>query len=105
MRLPHRKLIIVGTAAVVFVAGLWLGIVLTRKPPVMHQGKTVREWVLRIDQGVGNEKQREEARWAIVQIGQPAVPELEEILAWRPRKWRDHLRGWLIRFRFVEPNQ
>jgi len=104
MRLPRRKLIIVGTA-LLLVAGLRLGIVLTRKPPVMHDGKTVREWVLRIDQGVGNENQREEAAWAIVQIGQPAVPELEEILAWRPRKWRDHLRGWLIRFRFVEPNQ
>jgi len=104
MRLPRRKLIMVGTA-LVLAAGLWLGIVLTRKPPVTHNGKTVREWVLRIDMGVGNETQREEASWAIVQIGQPAVPELEEILAWRPRKWRDHLRWWLVEFHIIERDQ
>lgn len=104
MRLARRKLIIMGTA-LVLVAGLGLSIVLTRKPPVTHKGKTVREWVLRIDQHVGNEKQREEASWGIVQIGQPAVPELEEILAWRPRKWRDRLRGWLIRFQVIKPDQ
>jgi len=100
MRLARRKLVVVGTA-LVLATGVWVGLMLTRKPPVTHKGKTVREWVLRIDQQAGKEKQREEASWAIVQIGQPAVPELEEILEWRPRKWRDKVRPWLMRFHLI----
>jgi hypothetical protein len=104
MRLAPRKLVVVGTA-LVLATGVWLGLMLTRKPTVTHKGRTVREWVLRIDQGVGNEKQREEASWAIVQIGRPAVPELEEILAWRPHKWRDNLRPWLMRFYIIKRDE
>jgi hypothetical protein len=104
MRFPRRKLIIIGTA-MLLIAGLWIGLKFTGTPQVIHKGKTVREWVLRIDQQAGNEKQREEASWAIVQIGQPAVPELEEILMWRPHTWRDTLRPWLIRFHIIKPDQ
>src|SRR5688500_12417413 len=100
MRGARRKLTVVATMLVV-ATGIWIGFALARKPPVTHKGKTVREWVLRIDQHVGSEKQREEASWAIVQIGQQAVPELEEILAWRPRKWQDKLRFWLMRSRVM----
>jgi hypothetical protein len=104
MRLARRKLVVVGMA-LVLATGVWVVLVLARKPPITHKGKTVREWVRRIDQQVGNEKQREEASWAIVQIGQPAVPELEEILAWRPRTWRDKLRPWLMRFHLIRRDE
>lgn len=104
MRPARRKLVVVGTA-LVLAAGVCLGLMLARKPPVTHKGKTVREWVLRIDMQVGNEKQREEASWAIVQIGRPAVPELEEMLEWRPRKWRDELRPWLMRFHIIRRDE
>lgn len=102
MRPARRKLIVVGIT-LVLATGAWVGLMLARKPPVTHKGKTVREWVLAID--YSDENKREEASWAIVQIGQPAVPELEEILAWRPHKLRDWVRGWLMRFYIVKRDE
>lgn len=95
---------VVATALVV-ATGVWIGIALARKPPMTHKGKTVREWVLLIDNTGGNDKQRDKASSAIVAIGQPAVPELEEILAWRPHTWRDKLQPWLLRFHLVRAEE
>ena len=53
----------------------------------LYQGKTVRLWVSLLDMDVNRSQQREEASWALVQIGAPALPELERILAWRPSVW------------------
>jgi len=104
MRLAHRKLVVLGTALVI-ATGVWVGLLLARKPPVTHKGKTVREWVLLIDNTGGNDRQRHKASSAIVAIGPKAVPELEEILAWRPRKWRDKFRPWLMRFHLIRQDE
>lgn len=37
--------------------------------PCLYQGKTVRQWVSLLDMDTGQKKQRDEASWALVQIG------------------------------------
>jgi hypothetical protein len=91
--------------------GVWLVVVLTValatvalsifSKPKLHQGKSVRQWVSLLDMHVDHKKQREEASWALVQIGAPALPELERILAWRPI-W-ETVRNYAVRFRLAKP--
>src|SRR5213593_1924732 len=68
----------------------------------LYQGKTVRLWVSLLDMDVNRSQQREEASWALVQIGAPALPELERILAWRPSVW-EAIRNHAVRFRLAKP--
>lgn len=69
----------------------------------LYQGKSVREWVTLIDPQVGQEKKREEAAWAIVQTGTNALPELEQILAWRQNRLVETAQGYAMRFRLMKP--
>lgn len=48
--------------------------------PKPYQGKTVREWVGLLESHVDHQKQREEASWALVQIG------AERDKSWRTRR-------------------
>jgi hypothetical protein len=69
----------------------------------LHQGKTVRQWIQLLDPNVENQKQRDEASWALVQIGAGALPELQRILAWRPGP-KETLREYAVRFRILKPH-
>jgi HEAT repeat protein len=89
--------------------GLWLLVLLTigiivalnDSKPKLHQGRTVHEWVSRLDSHVDYQKQRDEASWALVQIGAEALPELENILAWRNSGWED-LRNYAVHYRILK---
>lgn len=71
--------------------------------PKLYQGKTVRQWVALLDTHVDRQKQRDEASWALVQIGAAALRELEHILAWRPGPL-ETLRGHAVRFHLLKPH-
>jgi len=47
--------------------------------PQTYQGKTVCQWVSLLDSNVDYQKQREEAAWALVQIGTNTLLDLERI--------------------------
>ena len=87
-----------------FLVGLTVAAVATSalSRPKLYQGKTVRQWVSLLDMHVDYQKQREEAAWALVQIGPNALPDLERILAWRPNVW-ETVRGYAVRFGLVKP--
>jgi HEAT repeat protein len=70
--------------------------------PKLYQGKTVRQWVSLLEMHVDYQKQRNEASWALVQIGADALPELERILAWR-RSAIETIRNYAVHFRIAKP--
>jgi HEAT repeat protein len=86
----------------VLVAVVVVAISTGSKPKVYH-GKTVRQWVSLLDSHVDHQKQRDEASWAMVQIGADALPDLERILAWRSGV-SETVRDYAVRFRIMTPH-
>jgi hypothetical protein len=95
-----KRLVAVLFAVLLIVA---FGLIVLPKPK-LYQGKTVSQWVALLDTHVDNQKQREDASGALVQIGVAALPHLERILAWRPDIW-ETVRNYAVRFRFVKPRK
>lgn len=100
---PSRKWFLVLAIAVMIPVAVAL-LLSPPKAPIYHE-KTVSEWVTLRDPQVGQEKQREEAASAIVQIGSNAVPELERILARRRHRLLETLKGYAVRFGLATPPQ
>jgi hypothetical protein len=99
----RRKIVVYGGAVLVAIA--ITAIFLARSPrPNLYRGKSVREWVALLDPQSGQEKRREDASWALVQLGNKALPDLEAILAWRRNRLVDAARGYAIRFGLARPS-
>ena len=101
MKAARRMRVQLGLCLVVALALGVLAISVWSKPKV-YQGKTARQWVSLLDMHVDYRQQRDEASWALVQMGTSALPELERILAWRPGV-RETVRNCAVRFRLAKP--
>src|SRR5215211_1181084 len=89
------------SAAIVLIVAV--GFFAAAHKPKLHQGRTVRQWVEMLDPNVEKSKQRDEASWALAQIGADALPEIHQILSWRPGP-KETLRGHAVRFRILKPH-
>jgi len=103
MTKPSRKWLLILAIGVMVAAAAFLRL----KPPriPVYEGKTVSEWVSLLDPHVDQEKRREEAARAIMQIGSNAVPSIERILVRRQHRLFELARGYAIRFGFAKPPQ
>jgi HEAT repeat protein len=101
MTTPTLKQLVAGLFAALLIVAF--GLIALSKPK-LYQRKTVSQWVALLDTQVDNQKQREDASSALVQIGAAALPHLERILAWRPDIW-ETVRNYGVRCHFVKPRE
>jgi hypothetical protein len=102
MKSSHKKAL--GFAIIVIAASVVTTTFVAKSAkPKLYHGRTVTEWVARLDPHVGHQKQREEAAWEIVQIKAAALPDLERILAWRRNALLETVQGYAIRFHLAKP--
>lgn len=93
-----RKILITVAIAVLLVLA---GILLASRRTVTYQGKTVYEWVAQLDPRASKRAEDDQARRALMAIGEAAVPELQRMLQHRPHDFFEKVRWQFVRWRVL----
>jgi HEAT repeat protein len=104
MKKAAERPVRLGVCLLLVMAALAAVVISISSKPKSYEGKTVRQWVSLLNERVDQKQQREEASRALAEIGAPALPELERILAWRPSIF-DTVRGYAVRVGFAKPRR